>query len=139
MHVQALFRKTLPSFSSDNEYDIIRSMLPPSKISSEKEADEHPDEEALRETHVLFIRLIWIRSQAHLEPLDNELELLRAALSFPSSSQPKPSEDTTWRLDPAIPTGGPDGHGPLLDSNGRVRMRRSKCYYFSSHVFIYFF
>lgn len=114
-------------------------MLPPSKLSSE-EADGHPDEEGLRETYVLVIRLIWIRSQVHLEPLDNELELLRAALSFPSSSQPQPSEDTTWRLDPAIPTGGPDGRGPLLDSNGRVRMRRSKRdYLFQPRLHLFYF
>lgn len=96
-------------------------MLPPANSSSE-EANEHPDEEGLRETYLLVIRLIWMRSQAHLEPLNNELELLRAALSSPSSSQPKPSEDTTWRLDPTIPTGGPDGRGPLLDSSGRVSL-----------------
>ncbi|GJJ12512.1 hypothetical protein Clacol_006755 [Clathrus columnatus] len=115
--LEAIFRRKPSTPSTDNEFDMIQSIL------SSPGAPPESDEETLRETCLLVIRIIWMRSQSQLESLNNELELLRAAPPSPPPSVSQPinntEDDLTWRLDPTISNDTLDGKGPLMDSSGR--------------------
>ena len=102
------------------DYDLILGLLP------QKEADGE-DEEDLRELFASVLRLFYTEAQKHLSNAAREVELLSSAPPRPpvqySSQGPRPStsSDETWKLDTPLPLGGPDGKGPLLDQQGKVR------------------
>lgn len=76
-----------------------------------------------------MLRLFYTEAQKHLSNAIREVELLKAApprspVQY-STQGPRPSTsaDETWKLDTASPLGGPDGKGPLLDQQGKVRKK----------------
>lgn len=90
--------------------------------------DNSNTDEILRQVTLLLLRLNYAKAQNELSSSEQELELLRNAPPPPPSHSPsddprkakgKEQEDM-WKLDSRIPTGGPDGRGPLLDSSGKV-------------------
>ncbi|GBE81898.1 serine/threonine protein phosphatase PP2A-associated protein [Sparassis latifolia] len=110
-----------------SDFELIASLLPdPSKAASASEDD--PDtEDVLRQATLLLLRLTYAEAHAQSESLDQELQLLRSAppprpvelASDYSRRRKEPQSDDMWRLDAPIPSGGPDGKGPLLDSSGK--------------------
>ncbi|KAI0780558.1 serine/threonine protein phosphatase PP2A-associated protein [Trametes elegans] len=109
--------------------ELIAAVLPD---PSQKAADsaEEPDadtEEILREAIILLLRFIYAEAQTQLERTNEELELLRNAPPLPPrealTDDPrvaqKRTEDDVWRLDSPLNKGGPDGKGPLIDSQGK--------------------
>ncbi|KIJ35691.1 hypothetical protein M422DRAFT_232756 [Sphaerobolus stellatus SS14] len=103
----------------NDDLELVASMLLATSADEQQRDDE--DDETLRETYLLALRLMWVQAQTLLENMDLELELLRNAPP-PAPQRPESEQDTdnTWRLDPSIPRGGPDGKGPLMDSSGRI-------------------
>ena len=87
------------------------------------------DEDAIREVTLLLIRLFYSQVHTQLGQLEMEMQLLRNAPPDEDEEVTKKreeegkreDEDFTWRLDAPVPGGGPDGKGPLLDAQGRVR------------------
>ena len=113
----------------DTDFDLISSLLPSlSTKNEEKELDSDVDQ-ILRETILLLLRLLYAQSNAQLQSMKQELELLRNAPPSPIHSPPRDIEDPRdkhkkededmWKLDIPVP-GGPDGKGPLLDPTGKV-------------------
>lgn len=102
------------------DYDLILRLLP------QKEA-EGEDEEDLRELFASVLRLFYTEAQKHLSNAVREVELLNSApprspVQYSSQgSRPSTSSDETWKLDAPLSLGGPDGKGPLLDQQGKVR------------------
>jgi immunoglobulin-binding protein 1 len=108
--------------SSGDDLDLIASLLPPPNTPEEQQQAEDEDDE-LRHICLLVIRLTWAQAQSQLESLEQELELLLNAPPVePEPRDPRDQGDISWRLDPSIPRGGPDGKGPLMDSSGRVSL-----------------
>lgn len=119
--------------TSDNtstEFDLISSLLPsPSSTKNEEEDLDSEVDQILRETILLLLRLLYAHSNAQLQSMMQELELLRNAPPSPIHSPPRDIEDPRdkerkedeemWKLDIPVP-GGPDGKGPLLDPTGKV-------------------
>ena len=115
-------RRGIAVESSDTkDYSLILGLLP------QKEAEDE-DEEDLRELFASVLCLFYAEAQKHLSNTVREVELLRSAPPRPpvqyTSQGPRPSTsaDETWKLDTLLPLGGPDGKGPLLDRQGKVRM-----------------
>ena len=81
------------------------------------------DEDAIREVTLLLIRLFYSQAHTQLGQLEMEMQLLRNAPPDEDEevTKKREDEDFTWRLDAPVPGGGPDGKGPLLDAQGRVR------------------
>lgn len=102
------------------DYDLILRLLP------QKEA-EGEDEEDLRELFAAVLRLVYTEAQKQLSNAVREVELLRSApprspVQYNSQGlRPSTSSDETWKLDVPLSLGGPDGKGPLLDQQGKVR------------------
>lgn len=94
-------------------------MLPSGPQVGEDGDEEDGDEDALRESYLLAIRLIWVQAQTKAESMEQELELLRNVPPLPPSQRSEKLDDM-WRLDPSIRKEGLDGRGPLMDSSGRV-------------------
>ncbi len=111
--------------------ELIASVLPdPSQKSADAAADEDADtEEVLREALILLLRYIYAEARSQLESTNQELELLRHAPPAPPQRVPsddprearRHTEDDMWKLDAPTNRGGPDGKGPLLDPQGKVR------------------
>ncbi|TFK42393.1 TAP42-like protein [Crucibulum laeve] len=109
-------------------FDIIASLLPstPTAVKEQEEIDSEI-EDILRETTLLVLRLVFAQSHSQLESMEQELELLRNAPPSPRFAPPsddqrgkqRQSDDDMWKLDAPVPTGGPDGKGPLMDANGK--------------------
>ena len=84
-------------------------------------------EDLLREATLVLFRLTYTQSQTSLESLEQEVELLRSMPPPPPLEDPrhksdkKIEQDDMWKLDAPLPSGGPDGKGPLLDPSGKVR------------------
>ncbi|ELU36390.1 sister chromatid cohesion-related protein [Rhizoctonia solani AG-1 IA] len=79
------------------------------------------DDETRRELTITLLRLLYAQTQSSLQQIKEEAQILQNMPSPSSShSQPETSKrnDDTWRLD-TTPRGGPDGRGPLMDSQGR--------------------
>ena len=117
-------RRQLDTGPSPNNFHLISSLLPTNLTLDSNEDDEDSDtEEILREATLLLLRILYAQSQSQLESMDQELELLRHAPPPSAQSQQGPKDrDDSWKLD--IPLGGgPDGKGPLLDSEGKVSLR----------------
>lgn len=126
-------RKQQPTESGySSDYDLVASLLPSSsaETTSAQEAGSEI-EEVTRETTIVLLRLFYGQTHGEIDSLQQELELLKNAPPEP----PKPpsddarlagkkQEDEMWRLDQPRPSGGPDGKGPLLDAQGRVRSLR---------------
>ncbi|KAJ3483912.1 hypothetical protein NLI96_g5990 [Meripilus lineatus] len=117
-----------PDFSTETDFDQIASLLP-SGTEEETQADntDSSTDEILRETSLVLLRLYFARAQNELNSIEQELELLR---SMPPPPPPQPTsndprlgkakeQDDMWKLDAPLPTGGPDGKGPLLDRSGK--------------------
>ena len=107
---------------------MISSLLPSSSSSSagdDEDEDDSETDDILRETTLLLLRLTYAQAHAHLESMDQELELLRSVPPPPPSWEPpfddqrgkKREVDDVWKLD--APT-RPSGSGELLDPNGKV-------------------
>ena len=102
------------------DYDLILGLLPAKEAEGE-------DEEEFRELFASVLRLFYTEAQKHLSNAVREVELLRSAPPRPpvqyssQGSRPSTSSDETWKLDEPLPLGGPDGKGPLLDQQGKVR------------------
>lgn len=113
------------------DYSLILGLLPQKEAKGE-------DEEDLRELFTSVLRLFYAEAQRHLSNAVREVELLRSASPRPpthytsQASRPSTSADETWKLDTLLPLGGPDGKGPLLDQQGKVRIDRSIVYQGSS-------
>ena len=113
--------------------ELIASILPdPAKQSSDTTEETDADtEEILREALILLLRFIYAEAQTQLERTTEELDLLRNAPPLPPQQPPsddprvakKRVEDDMWKLDAPLNRGGPDGKGPLLDPQGKVRVR----------------
>ena len=117
--------RSVASTSSDDDLDLIAFLL--SLTNEGQQADDDDDnEEEFRSICLLAIHLIWLQGQSQLQSMDQELELLLDAPPLePESWHPGDQRDTTWRLDPSMSRGGPDGKGPLMDSSGKVRFLTS--------------
>ena len=102
------------------DYSLILGLLP------QKEAEDE-DEEDLRELFASVLSLFYAEAQKHLSNAVREVELLKSAPPRPpvqytsQDTRPLTSTDETWKLDTLSPPGGPDGKGPLLDQQGKVR------------------
>ncbi|TFK54616.1 TAP42-like protein [Heliocybe sulcata] len=106
-----------------NDFTSIMSLLStPSDASNIDDEDDLDD--ALRETTLLLLRLTYAQARTQAENMNQELDLLRGAISHDVSSGDERREERTeregdtWRLD-SVPRGGPDGRGPLMDASGR--------------------
>ena len=112
--------------------ELIASVLPDHSSKSADPSTEEVDsdtEDVLRKALILLLRYIYAEAHTQLDSTNQELDLLRNAP--PTPSQPAPSddprmskkraEDDMWRLDAPVNRGGPDGKGPLLDPQGKVR------------------
>lgn len=116
------------SEDTSTDFDLISSLLPSPSTKNEEELDSEVDQ-ILRETILLLLRLLYAQSNAQLQSMKQELELLRNAPPTPIHSPPRDIEDPRdkrrqedaemWKLDIPVP-GGPDGKGPLLDPTGKV-------------------
>ncbi|KAI5117471.1 hypothetical protein M0805_007176 [Coniferiporia weirii] len=97
-----------------NTHDLVDSLL---SVSS---AGEDDDDDVTRETTLLLLRLQWAQTSAHLESIDQELELLaNAPPEEPRTGQSRQEPiDDTWRLD-VPPNSLRNQQGPLLDVSGR--------------------
>lgn len=125
-------RSQLPSSEPTTDFDLIASLLP-SGANSQPSEDDEPDadtDELLRDATLLLLRLTFAQAYAHLESMNQELELLRSAPFLPPMPAPPPEDgqrgrakedEDMWRLDRPAASGGPDGRGPLMDSGGKVR------------------
>ena len=122
--------QTPTSEDTSTDFDLISSLLPsPSSTKNEGEELDSEVDQILRETIFLFLRLLYAQSNAHLQSMRQELELLQNAPPSPIHSPPRDIEDPRdkqrkedeemWKLDIPVP-GGPDGKGPLLDPTGKV-------------------
>ncbi|KAJ3568639.1 hypothetical protein NP233_g5580 [Leucocoprinus birnbaumii] len=134
-------RRNLPTPTdpySQTDFDLIASFLPssPTPISSNDDLDSETDE-ILRTTTLLLLRMLYAQTHAHLESMDQELELLKRAPPSPTGAPPLNGEhgdarvgkgkgrdaeqQELWKLDMNVPggAGGPDGKGPLMDQSGR--------------------
>jgi immunoglobulin-binding protein 1 len=97
------------------DYDLILGLIPQKEAKGE-------DEEDLRELFASVLRLFYAKAQQHLINAIREVELLTSAPPRSAQgSRPSTSSDETWKLDTPLPLGGPDGKGPLLDQQGKVR------------------
>lgn len=120
MQEQQKRRGIVKELNGTKDYDLILGLLP------QKEA-EGEDEEDIRELFTSVLRLFYTEAQKHLSNAVREVELLRSApprspVQYSSQSpRPSTSSDETWKLDTQLPLGGPDGKGPLLDQQGKVR------------------
>ena len=123
-------RQTPTSEDTATDFDLISSLLPsPSSTKNEGEELDSEVDQILRETILLLLRLLYAQSNAQLQSMKQELELLRNAPPSPIHSPTREIEDPRdkqkqedkemWKLDIPFP-GGPDGKGPLLDSTGKV-------------------
>lgn len=124
-------RKGLTEIDSPNDFDLIASLLPKTSSSTGREGsdsnttggedEDEADDEVAREISLVLLRLVWTQALSQLDSMNQELDLLRSA---PPPPPPGPSVseteggDSTWRLDRMPLTGGPDGNGPLMDSQG---------------------
>ena len=117
------------SEDTSTDFDLISSLLPsPSSTENEEDLDSEVDQ-ILRETILLLLRLLYTQSNAQLQSMKQELELLQNAPPSPIHSPLRDIEDPRdkqrkedeemWKLDIPVP-GGPDGKGPLLDPTGKV-------------------
>jgi immunoglobulin-binding protein 1 len=122
--------QTPTSDDTSTDFDLISSLLPsPSSTKNEGEELDSEVDQILRETILLLLRLLFAQSNAQLQSMKQELELLRNAPPSPNHSPPRDIEDPRdkqkkedeemWKLDIPVP-GGPDGKGPLLDPTGKV-------------------
>lgn len=106
------------------DYSLILGLLPQKEAKGE-------DEDNLRELFISVLRLFYTEAQRHLGNAVREVDLLRSVSPRPpthytsQASRPSTSADETWKLDTLLPLGGPDGKGPLLDQQGKVRIDRS--------------
>lgn len=111
------------------EFDLIASLLPSvSSSDSAEDDDESETEDLVREATLLLLRLTFTQAHSQLDSLQQELDLLRSMPPPPPPSQDSSNDpramtasgqDDIWRLDAPIPTGGPDGKGPLIDLSGK--------------------
>ncbi|KAH8099537.1 serine/threonine protein phosphatase PP2A-associated protein [Cristinia sonorae] len=119
---------SIPEPTSD--FDHIASLLPSGTVGKPQDEDEDEEDsdtdDILREATLLLLRLLYAQSQAQLESLGQELQLLQSAPPPPprqSSDDPRQAKaresDSMWKLDAPTPRGGPDGKGPLLDPSGK--------------------
>ncbi|KAI0664748.1 TAP42-like protein [Cubamyces menziesii] len=126
-------RMNLSATEPGSNIELIASVLPdPAKQSSDTTEETDADtEEILREALILLLRFIYAEAQTQLERTTEELDLLRNAPPLPPQQPPsddprvakKRVEDDMWKLDAPLNRGGPDGKGPLLDPQGKVRVR----------------
>jgi immunoglobulin-binding protein 1 len=83
---------------------------------------ENDNDDAMRETCILLLRLFYGHAHSQLKGLQEEYELLIQERSSVQHGQERQGfEDDAWRLDPPNSLHGIDGTGPLMDSSGRVR------------------
>lgn len=99
-----------------NSYDLVRSFLP--STSSDEDGDEE-DEDVIRDSVIVLLRLQWAETSNHLNSIVQELELLNAP-SQDAMKGERRSGDDTWRLDAPLPNTFASAQGPLLDVSGRV-------------------
>lgn len=115
---------------ASTDFDLLASLLPADIKDSSREGEEADSEteEILRETTLLLLRLLYAHASGQLQSMEQELDLLRNAPPSPimgpddeedKRSKKRKEEENEWKLDVPIP-GGPDGKGPLLDSEGKV-------------------
>ena len=113
----------LPEFDTNNNYDLVKSLLSPSPVG---EAEDDDGDESLREALLLLFRLLWAQTGSNMESIETELEILREILrntppEEPNHNQPHAeTQDTSWKLD-APTTSLSSRQGPILDANGKVR------------------
>jgi immunoglobulin-binding protein 1 len=114
--------------------DLIASLLPgpkhPGTADENVDSDDDEDSETaelLRKTTLFLLRLTYTRALSRLESAEQEVTLLHS-MPPPPSSRPqddprdaaRKTEEEKWRLDRPVPSGGPDGRGPLMDASGKV-------------------
>jgi len=88
----------------------------------EAKSDDSLDEEDLmRETTLLVMRLLWVEGFSKLSNIDEELTLLRSVPLEPpqASSQSRDHPDESWKLDLPQSSHGSAGFGPMLNSSGK--------------------
>ncbi|KAF8643856.1 hypothetical protein AX16_008873 [Volvariella volvacea WC 439] len=121
------------SDDTPSSYELIASLLPPRSSDGDPDEEEEGDsqtDEILREASLLLLRLLHAEAQGHLNSIERELEMINMMPPSPElSAVPPPEEvkkgqeqaeqDAMWRLDPPTSSRGPDGRGPLLDSQGK--------------------
>ncbi|KAL5489940.1 TAP42 [Sanghuangporus weigelae] len=107
--------RRLPEVDTSNVYDLVDSILTTST------GQEEDSEDAIRETILLLLRLQWAQTAAHIESMNQELELLAKAPREEREERTvseKSSEDEIWRLE-APSTSLLNKQGPLLDVHGK--------------------
>lgn len=143
-HVAAPFLQALRArrghaeLDSPNDFDLIASLLPKAapKANAGREThdaddEDDEDEDAARDITLVLLRLVWTQALSQLESMTQEMDLLRSApredLGAGATTNTNTNTndgDATWSLDRVPVSGGPDGRGPLMDQEGRVRRRR---------------
>ncbi|KAG6820652.1 hypothetical protein H0H93_013851 [Arthromyces matolae] len=124
-------RQTPVSEDAPNDYDLIASLLPSKPSSTDDDEDELDSEtdDILRKSILLLLRLKYAQSQASLDNLKQELELLSNAPPSPPRAprqeddrrrKGRESDQDMWKLDAPLSNSGRDGKGPLMDSSGKV-------------------
>lgn len=114
---------------SPTDFDLVASLLTidSSKSNGVNEETGSENDDIIRETTLLLLRLLYAHASTQLQSMEQELELLRNAPPSPklgpddndNRAQKRKAEEHDWKLDIPVP-GGPDGKGPLLDSSGKV-------------------
>ncbi|KAM6500356.1 TAP42-like protein [Amanita muscaria] len=114
-----------------NDFHFISMLLPSGdrSQSSEEEEDLNSEtEDALRETTLHLMRLLYMQSKNQMEHMEQERDLLKNAPQFFPSGRGSKEEtrreerrtaEENWRLDARPVNSGPDGKGSLLDSSGK--------------------
>ncbi|CAE6421359.1 unnamed protein product, partial [Rhizoctonia solani] len=125
--IQALRSQTLATNIEEpsNNYDSIRMLISSGASHAGSvnvdDDDLDMDDETRRELTITLLRLLYAQTQSSLHQIKEEAQILQN-MPPPSSSHSQPEtskrNDDTWRLD-MTPRGGPDGRGPLMDSQGR--------------------
>ncbi|THG97687.1 hypothetical protein EW026_g4363 [Hermanssonia centrifuga] len=120
-------RQSLQEENPSSDFELIASLLPSSTMNDSTDEEEDSEtEDLLRESILLLLVLMYTQAHNQLESMDQELELLRSMPPPPplteedARSSKGKEKDDMWKLDSPMPSGGPDGKGPLMDDSGKL-------------------
>ncbi|KIY61869.1 TAP42-like protein [Cylindrobasidium torrendii FP15055 ss-10] len=94
---------------TENDFSLIQALLPSASTDQDEE-----DEDAVRESNLLLLRLLYGLAQAQLKNIADELVLLRTAPPPMPYFPPSDNENQHWRLDGPV-----QQQGPLLSPSGQ--------------------
>ncbi len=128
-------RQSLQEENPSSDFELFASLLPSSTMNDSTDEEEDSEtEDLLRESILLLLVLMYTQAHNQLESMDQELELLRSMPPPPplteedARSSKGKEKDDMWKLDSPMPSGGPDGKGPLMDDSGKVKCYQLRTY-----------